>query len=454
MADRALLALLEDAIARSGEAHVELHARRARRGLARFASNVVGQHGEFDEVEVTARVAREGRIAVSSTNRLGPADVLGAIESAAALCAYVPKAEALPGFTPRTEPPVEIAAPVAATYDATPADRTTRLGPLFERAAAAGLTMSGTLETTRFEAAVATSAGQGVHGRGAFATTRLFALSPDGSSGYAGAMDRDFDALPLPALAERAIDRCVRSRAPRALGPGTYDVVIEPAAVAELLEWMNVTGFGAHEVENGSSFLAGREGERITGEAITIVDDAPAAARAGLAVAFDREGTPSRRVTLVDRGVAGRPVYDRIHAARAGTESTGHAGLRLDGELGPSAKALHLAPGADSAESLLAGIDRGLFITRFHYVNGMLDPRRALMTGTTRDGTFWVESGEPLYAVNNLRFTDSILEAFARIDGIGARVEAVPTWWSDWGATFVPALRIRGLRFTGAAEVK
>jgi predicted Zn-dependent protease len=65
-----------------------------------------------------------------------------------------------------------------------------------------------------------------------------------------------------------------------------------------------------------------------------------------------------------------------------------------------------------------------------------------------------VEAGEPVHAVTNLRFTDSILEAFARADGIGDRIEAVPTWWSDWGVTFVPALRIRGFRFTGVAESK
>jgi predicted Zn-dependent protease len=452
MTDRALLDVLREAIDRSGEPEVELYARRARRGLARFASNVVGQHGEFDEVEVSARVARDRRMAVAATSRTEPDEVLQAIRDAAALCAYVPPVDALPGFTGPTPPPAATADPAASTRDATPADRTERLAPAFARATEAGLVMSGTLETTRFEAAVATSAGQAVYGAGAFASTRLFALAPDGASGYAGALDRELDALDIGALAAHAIERCTNARSPRALGPGLYDVVLEPAAVAELLEWMNMTGFGAHEVEKGSSFLAGREGERITGEAITVTDDAPALARLGLSVAFDREGTPSQPVTLVDRGIAQRPVYDRLHAARAGTVSTGHAGVGIDGEHGPSAKSLRVGPGNESPEWLVRGLERGLLVSRFHYVNGMLDPRRALMTGTTRDGTYWVESGEPVHAVKNLRFTDSILEAFARTDGIGDRVVAVPTWWSDWGATFVPAIRIRGLRFTGAAE--
>ena len=447
-------AVLREAIARSGEKDVELFARRARRGLARFASNVIGQHGEFDEVEVTARVARGKRVAIAATNRFEVEDVARAIADAAALCAHVPETEAFPGFTPKMDIGVATSVSAASARDATPEDRASRLGPVFARAAEAGLVISGTLETTFFEAAVATSAGQAIEGQGAYASTRLFALSKGGASGFAGAMHRELDALDLDALATRAIDRCARSARPEALPPGRYDVVIEPAAVAELLEWLNVTGFGAHEVENGSSFLAGREGERITGERITVIDDAEEAARAGLGIPFDREGTPSQRVTLVERGIAKRPLTDRIHAARAGSESTGHAAVRIDGELGPSAKALRLLPGSDSADALVRGLGEGLLISRFHYVNGMLDPRRGLMTGTTRDGTFWVEGGEPVHAVTNLRFTDSVLEAFARADGIGDRLEAVPTWWSDWGVTFVPALRIRGFRFTGVAESK
>ena len=60
------------------------------------------------------------------------------------------------------------------------------------------------------------------------------------------------------------------------------------------------------------------------------------------------------------------------------------------------------------------GLDRGILVSRFHYVNGLLDTRRAVMTGMTRDGTFWVENGRPVRAIRNMRFTDSILEAFAR----------------------------------------
>ena len=73
------------------------------------------------------------------------------------------------------------------------------------------------------------------------------------------------------------------------------------------------------------------------------------------------------------------------------------------------------------------------------------------MTGMTRDGTFLIEDGVRTRGVKNLRFTDSILEAFARIDGVGVRREAVTTWWSESGAFVAPALLIRGLRFTSGS---
>ncbi len=452
MADAPLLEVLRRAIERSGEPEVELYARRSRRGFARFASNVLGQHGELDDVEVTARVARGGRIAAVATNRATVDDLTDAIRDAASLCPYVPPCEGFPGFAGAAPLSAETAPPAPATRDATPKDRADRLAPAFARAAEAGLVLSGTLTTTWLESAVATSAGQEVSGEVALAGARLFALSPDGQSGFAGATRRELDALDLGGLAAHAVDRCLRAKDPRPLAPGRYDVVLEPAAVAELLEWMSMTGFGAAEAEQGTSLLAGREGERVTGARITIVDDAPGMAKAGLGLPFDREGTPSEKVVLIDRGIAGRPVTDRLTAARAGARSTGHASVGLDDELRPAAKALRLEPGADDPAALVRGLDAGLLVSRFHYVNGMLDPRRALMTGTTRDGTYWVERGEPMHAVKNLRFTDSILEAFARADGIADRVEPVPTWWSEWGATFVPALRIRGFRFTGAAE--
>jgi predicted Zn-dependent protease len=88
-------------------------------------------------------------------------------------------------------------------------------------------------------------------------------------------------------------------------------------------------------------------------------------------------------------------------------------------------------------------------VTRFHYVNGLLDTRRATMTGMTRDGTFLIEGGRVGRAVTNLRFTESVLAALGRVGGVGRELQAVPTHWLMVGSYLCPALLLRGFTFTG-----
>ena len=102
-------------------------------------------------------------------------------------------------------------------------------------------------------------------------------------------------------------------------------------------------------------------------------------------------------------------------------------------------------------EDLIGQVERGLFITRLHYVNGMIEPRRAVMTGLLRDGAFLIEDGKLRHAVQTLRFTDSILEAFARIPGEGGvsrSVEAHTSWFNPRTCHVAPYLYVPKLAFT------
>jgi predicted Zn-dependent protease len=157
-------------------------------------------------------------------------------------------------------------------------------------------------------------------------------------------------------------------------------------------------------------------------------------------------------VPLVEKGVVRGVLYDRIYASRAGARSTGSSMLGESGS-NVNACAVHMAPGAAaSVDELIAGVDRGVYVRRLHYVNGLLETRRAVMTGLTRDGCFLIEKGKLAGAVGNLRFTDSLLEGLARCDGMTRARAAVPTWWSDAGAHVVPAVRMRSFRFNGRSQ--
>ena len=269
-------------------------------------------------------------------------------------------------------------------------------------------------------------------------------------------MHRDVSKLAIAEETARAIRIASLSREPIAIDAGTYDVVMEPTAISELLEWLSVIAFGASEMENGTSPLAGRIGERITGAGISLTEDPNDPGEHGFASPFDREGTARRKVALIDDGVARSALYDRTYGARAGTKSTGSALIpdtSLMATIGPSA--LHMNAGdAGSVADLIAGIDRGLYVCRLHYVNGFLEPRRAMMTGLTRDGCFLVEKGKITRAVGNLRFTDSLLEGLARCDGRTRERHAVPTSWSDAGACVVPTVRMRAFKFNGRSQEK
>jgi PmbA protein len=456
-----LLGLCREVLAAAGEAEVEIYARLAERGCARFAIGELGQHMDLVEPQAVVRVAHGRRVAETMSSRLDRSHLVDVVRETARAARLVPEVEGFPGFARADDtgdpPPAPPPRFVDATARATPEERVERLAPVLAAIRDAGLISAGMLETSRSAHAVATTGGCARAHDATVAAFRVWALETPGAggaAGYGGHVHRDVRALRLAEETARAIRVCASSREPASLDEGTYDVVLEPEAVIELMEWLSSIAFAAPEVEQGSSPLAGRLGERITGERITITEDPLDPSELGFAVPFDREGTWRRRVPLVERGVARAILYDRTYAARAGTASTGSAMLPVPGAAaGVGASALALAPGdASSVDELLAGVERGLYVCRLHYVNGLLEPRRAVMTGLTRDGCFLVDKGRIARPVGNMRFTDSFLEGLARCDAMTRERRAVPTSWTDAGAFVAPALRIRGWRFNGRSQ--
>ena len=456
-----LLGLARDALSSAGEPEVEVVVRNATRGFARFAMGDLGQHMALLEPQVLVRVAggaRRSSVAQVATNRLDKESIVRAIHEAAKAALRVPETEGFVGFAAAGEDmksrPSRFA-PATAAMDAE--GRADRVAKALGAITHAGLFGAGALETRVTSLAVATTRGRFVSHDGTAAQFKVWALETPGAggaAGYGGAVHRDVEALDLDAETERAIRICRMSKEPTSLEAGTYDVVMEPPAVAELVEWLATIAFSALSIEQGTSALRGRIGERITGDSITMteapLDDGPF----GLAAPFDREGTWRRNVPLIERGIAMGVLHDRASATRANVASTGSA-LLPDGigDAGIGASSIYVDGGsAESVEELIAGVTRGLFVCRLHYVNGLLDPRRAVMTGLTRDGCFLIENGRIARPVGNLRFTDSFLDALARSDGMTKGRHAVPTGWSDAGAHVVPSIRMRGFRFNGQSQ--
>ena len=196
-------------------------------------------------------------------------------------------------------------------------------------------------------------------------------------------------------------------------------------------------------MEEGRSFA--EPGRVVGSELVTIWDDGTDPA--GLPMPFDYEGVGKQRVMLLERGVCRDVVYDAQTAARAGRRSTGH-GLPAPNTWGPFPINMFMAPGDTPREDLVAGMERGLLVTRFHYTNPV-HPKLAIVTGMTRDGTFLVEGGRIVAPVRNLRYTQSYLEALAGVEAVSRERRLVK---GMLGGALVPAVRIASWTFTGTTR--
>jgi predicted Zn-dependent protease len=143
--------------------------------------------------------------------------------------------------------------------------------------------------------------------------------------------------------------------------------------------------------------------------------------------------------------VAREPVTDSYYAAKFGRPNTGHA-LPAPNAYGPLPLNLEMAPGDATEEDMIASMGRGVYVSRFHYVN-VEDPMKLVLTGMTRDGTFLIENGRISKSLKNLRFTQGVLEALSHVTAIGAERALIGP--GEGGATLVPALLLERWAFTG-----
>ena len=429
-----------------GEAEALYLARDA--ALTRFAASRIHQNVSEHDASLRVRVMDGGRTGVASTNRLDDQGISEVVGRATEICR---RSAANPDATPLA--PAEAGCGesdlgfVAATADAEPERRAEGARAVIAAAQADDLVASGAFSTEASTIAIANT--NGLRSRHTTTQAKLLTVmtGADRASGYAQSISTDIGAIDAAAVGAEAADKAARSVGASDLEPGEYDVILEEYAVQTVLEYLAYDGFSALAVEEGRSFMD--IGKQVMGANVSIWDDGNDPT--GLPSANDFEGVAKQRVDLVSDGVASGLVHDSATARRAGIASTGHA-LPAPNPFGPLAWNLFMAPGSSSKEAMLASIDRGLWVTRFHYVN-IVHPRRAVLTGMTKDGTFLIENGRIVRPVRNLRFTEEIPAAFSRIEAIGVDTKMVGAEYSGINAR-VPALRISRFAFTGATAAE
>jgi predicted Zn-dependent protease len=430
--------------ATDGDAEAVAHAERS--GLARFAGSEVHQPTLIENVVVTLRVVRDGCAGVATTNKVDGDGLAQLARRASEAAESAPADRTFPGLAP----PADL--PEVDGYD----PDTERLGPDDQaRLATAAIEAGGEMPVYGFftsgvaELAVASSTGLSVEQRMTDATA-LVVAADEGRSGYAEQTAWRAGELDPAAVARAAVEKAQRTKGATEIEPGVYRAVLEPYAVADLLEYFAHDSFGALGLLEERSYLSGRMGDRIFDEKVSIADDS--LDPHGLPKAFDFEGTPKQRVPLVENGIARGVVWDRTTAAQAqnGVQTTGHAPPIESRDWGPLPYALSIAPGeAASVEQLAELVDDGIYITRLHYL-GVVHPREGVITGMTRDGTFRIRDGRIAEPLVNLRFTVAVPEFLREIHGLTNHAALVNSqnFYGERYPYGVLAPAIAGERFT------
>jgi predicted Zn-dependent protease len=415
--------------------------------LTRFAHNAIHQNVAESSLTVRLRLQHEGRVGVSG--RRG-----GAVDAAASVARLVADAD----DARRLAPPSDDLAPLptpqagadAAVEDAgaaysqrtaahSPEGRANSVAIVARVAAAAGVEAYGALSIDASQVAIANTRGIGRCARRSGAVLRA-TVRGDAGAGFADRTAVDVADLDADALAAEVVDTTLRNQQAQTLDPGTYEVVLSPYAVADLLAYFSGMVFNALAVqERRSCFVAGN---RLASELLSLVDDPTDANVAGFP--FDGEGVRSRRVVLLDRGIATELLYDSPTALTDGVASTGHS-LPQPNTHGPFASHLAVAPGDASREALIGQVRRGLYITRLWYVR-VVHELRTVITGMTREGTFLIEDGAVVRPVRDLRFTQSIVEALQGVRGVGAERRLEIDEYG--GAVLAPHLHLGAFTFT------
>lgn len=439
-----------------GVDEVELAYEGGARNHARFAHSAMTQVSTERGAKVSVRVRVGTRVGYARCGGADEPTLRRAVRHARELADASP-ADTTPGVFPAPRPVKQMS---AAAFDEETAalrtdDKLARLGAAFERARQEGATLAGHFHTAALEHCVVSTAGVRCYHAGTRADVatiaQLASANAIAPSGFAGALHRAVGRIDLGGLAETAIGGALRGRAPVTVPLGEYTVVLGPAAVAELVEWLSLASLCARSVEDGSSFAADGFGRRVTGPLISLYDEGESELPEALPQPFDIEGMPARRLPLLDRGVVVGVTHDSRSATRLGLPSTGHASEdALSGDRLGVPTHLFLEGGDDTEDELIAQVERGLYVTRFHYVCGTLDPRRGSMTGATRDGLRLIEDGRVTRGCTDLRWNVSVLRAFAEVEGASRARTTLPAFFGG-GAVVAPALLVRRWRFDAYA---
>ena len=433
----------------------------SRFALTRFANNTIHQNVEEENSIISIRTNFSGRTARSTANQFDDESLRRAVAASESLArVQAPDPDLLPMPTEEE----------AANFADSAADKSVRATRFFEETAAIApadradvvkkivsiadrhkLTTAGIYSNSESREGIFNSRGLANWHQQTLAEVSITMLGED-SSGWQKLNSPNVSNLDPARLAETAAQKAVASARPREIAPGKYTVILEPAAVLDIVGFM-FWDYSGVAILDQRSFLNDRIGTKLFGENINIWDDAFHPLQAGSP--FDGEGMRRRRVQLVENGIVKRVVYARAtarkmknseYAAKVGPiETTGH-GFPLPNEVGEMP--MNIVFGGpekpQGVDQMIASTERGVLVTRLWYIREV-DPYEKIVTGMTRDGTFLVENGKVQSGLRNFRFNQSLISMLSNVEAMSVPVRACGEESFDM---VVPAMKVTEFNFT------
>ncbi|HET8922391.1 MAG TPA: TldD/PmbA family protein [Candidatus Acidoferrum sp.] len=421
-----------------GAEETEVHVDEVADSLTRFANNGIHQNVAEHGLTVSIRTAMDSRTARTTTNRLDEDALRGAVEASLSLAHSQPKNPKLLPM-PGKQRYVRVNRFIKRTAALGADDRARAVRRACDLAIKKGQVAAGIFSSGQRQSAIGNSRGLFAAYRethGAFSIT----MQEESAASWAKANSSDFRLFDPLKLAARASEKAHLALNARELPPGKYSVILEPAAVLDLVGFL-FYDFAATAVEDKRSCLNDRMGKQLFGKNIDITDDVYHPLQQG--APFDGEGIPRQGVPLVEGGIPKNLVYARATAKGAGKKPTGH-GFALPNEYGEAPMNLVFSGGDFSLEKMVASTDRGLLVTRLWYIREV-DPYEKVMTGMTRDGLFFVENGRVTGAARNFRFNQSLIEMLRNVELLGPAVRATG---EEAFEMVVPAMKVRDFHFS------
>ena len=403
-------------------------------GNIRYARNTVSTAGATADMNLAVTASFGKRSGTATANQFDDATVERTVRAAEALAQLAPEdPEWMPPLGPQQYTPVP-AAYVEDTASITPDYRAGVAEASIVPARGKGCVAAGFLQDGRNWRATANSAGLFAYHRATGLNFSVTMRTEDGTgSGYVERDVNDMHRFDAAEASQIAIEKAIASREAKAIEPGKYTVIMEPTAAVDLLQPL-VFSLNARQADEGRSPLSRqgggtRLGEKLLDDSVTIWSDPTHPDIPDAAWSFD--GRPQQRTTWVEKGVIQNLFYSRYWAEKQGKPAT------------PAPPNFIMEGGSASIEDLIRDTPRGVLITRFWYIR-FVDPQTLLLTGLTRDGTFYIEDGKIKHAIKNFRFNESPIIMLNNVDALGKPMRMQ--------GNLVPPIRARDFTFTSLSD--